>query len=79
MAFTTHLLCVLCCAADIPLSYGILDVKADPYRTNALEFMWDPAKNAGLYIKVNCISTEFTAKKHGGEKGVPFRIQVTFF
>ena len=66
-------------AADIPLSYGIVDVKADPYRTNALEFMWDPAKNAGLYIKVNCISTEFTAKKHGGEKGVPFRIQVAFF
>jgi len=25
---------------------------------------------------VNCISTEFTPKKHGGEKGVPFRIQV---
>ena len=27
-------------------------------------------------MKVNCISTEFTPKKHGGEKGVPFRIQV---
>jgi len=27
-------------------------------------------------IQVNCISTEFTPKKHGGEKGVPFRIQV---
>lgn len=27
-------------------------------------------------FKVNCISTEFTPKKHGGEKGVPFRIQV---
>ena len=25
---------------------------------------------------MNCISTEFTAKKHGGEKGVPFRLQV---
>lgn len=25
---------------------------------------------------MNCISTEFTPKKHGGEKGVPFRIQV---
>lgn len=33
-----------------------------------------------MYVKkfeqVNCISTEFTPKKHGGEKGVPFRIQV---
>lgn len=28
------------------------------------------------YLQVNCISTEFTPKKHGGEKGVPFRIQV---
>lgn len=27
-------------------------------------------------MKVNCISTEFTPKKHGGEKGVPFRIQL---
>jgi hypothetical protein len=29
-----------------------------------------------FYFQVNCISTEFTPKKHGGEKGVPFRIQV---
>jgi transcription factor CP2-like protein len=28
------------------------------------------------FLQVNCISTEFTPKKHGGEKGVPFRIQV---
>lgn len=27
-------------------------------------------------IQVNCISTEFTPKKHGGEKGVPFRIVI---
>lgn len=33
-------------------------------------------KEVGVYIKVNCISTEFTPKKHGGEKGVPFRIQI---
>lgn len=25
-------------------------------------------------MQVNCISTEFTPKKHGGEKGVPFRL-----
>jgi transcription factor CP2-like protein len=29
-----------------------------------------------FYVQMNCISTEFTPKKHGGEKGVPFRIQV---
>ena len=32
--------------------------------------------DTGIFIKVNCISTEFTPKKHGGEKGVPFRLQV---
>ena len=25
---------------------------------------------------MNCIGTEFTPKKHGGEKGVPFRLQI---
>ena len=35
-------------------------------------------RDTGVYIKVNCISTEFTPKKHGGEKGVPFRLQVTW-
>lgn len=32
--------------------------------------------NIIIFDQVNCISTEFTPKKHGGEKGVPFRIQV---
>lgn len=44
-----------------------------------MEVYWDPMKEVGVYIKVNCISTEFTPKKHGGEKGVPFRIQVETF
>lgn len=30
-------------------------------------------------FKVHCISTEFTMRKHGGEKGVPFRIQIDTF
>ncbi|KAK4312309.1 hypothetical protein Pmani_016238 [Petrolisthes manimaculis] len=61
---------------DIPLSYGIFDVQQEPRSLNTCEFDWDPTKEVGVYIKVNCISTEFTPKKHGGEKGVPFRIQV---
>lgn len=28
---------------------------------------------------MHCISTEFTPRKHGGEKGVPFRIQIDTF
>ncbi|KAJ9592419.1 hypothetical protein L9F63_015939, partial [Diploptera punctata] len=61
---------------DIPLSYGVYDVIQDQFLLNTVEFLWDPTKEVGVYIKVNCISTEFTPKKHGGEKGVPFRIQV---
>ncbi|KAF7278574.1 hypothetical protein GWI33_008196 [Rhynchophorus ferrugineus] len=62
--------------ADIPLSYGAFDITQPPNGFNVISFVWDPTKEVGVYIKVNCISTEFTPKKHGGEKGVPFRIQV---
>ncbi|XP_026478389.1 alpha-globin transcription factor CP2-like [Ctenocephalides felis] len=63
---------------DLPLSYGLCHVAQPqaPGALNIVEVMWDPMKEVGVYVKVNCISTEFTAKKHGGEKGVPFRIQV---
>lgn len=63
--------------ADIPLCKGLVDVKIDPHRLNCVEFVWDPKQTeTKVSIKIHCISTEFTAKKHGGEKGVPFRIQV---
>lgn len=62
---------------DIPLSYGLIQVQPNSSSLlNTMEIYWDPMKEVGVYIKVNCISTEFTPKKHGGEKGVPFRIQV---
>ena len=64
---------------DIPLSYGLIHVNQTAL-LNTAEIMWDPMKEVGVYIRVNCISTEFTPKKHGGEKGVPFRIQIeTYF
>ena len=61
---------------DLPLSYGVFETVKDPKSINTLAFKWDPTRDTGIYIKVNCISTEFTPKKHGGEKGVPFRLQV---
>uniref|UniRef100_H3BE14 Transcription factor CP2 like 1 n=1 Tax=Latimeria chalumnae TaxID=7897 RepID=H3BE14_LATCH len=64
---------------DIPLSVGVLDPRANPTQLNAVEFLWDPSQRASAFIQVHCISTEFTARKHGGEKGVPFRIQVDTF
>ncbi|ELV09209.1 Sushi domain-containing protein 5 [Tupaia chinensis] len=41
--------------------------------------MGDLPEISGKLVKVHCISTEFTPRKHGGEKGVPFRIQVDTF
>lgn len=54
-------------------------MKVDRHSLNSAEFIWGPQVDCGVYIKVHCISTEFTAKKHGGEKGVPFRLQVDTF
>jgi len=61
---------------DQALSYGIADVTQDPNNLNMISFYWDPTRDTGVFIKVHCISTEFTPKKHGGERGVPFRLQV---
>ncbi|XP_061093014.1 transcription factor CP2-like protein 1 isoform X2 [Conger conger] len=64
---------------DIPLSVGMLESRAHPQQLNTIEFLWDPMKNSSVFIQVHCISTEFTPRKHGGEKGVPFRIQIDTF
>uniref|UniRef100_A0A8D0ALY0 Transcription factor CP2-like 1 n=1 Tax=Sander lucioperca TaxID=283035 RepID=A0A8D0ALY0_SANLU len=64
---------------DIPLSVGLVEPRSHPLHLNTIEFLWDPVKNASVFIQVNCISTEFTPRKHGGEKGVPFCIQVDTF
>ncbi len=59
---------------DLPLCYGLEDVVNT--KINAVGFKWDPSKETGVFLKVNCIGTEFTPKKHGGERGVLFRLQV---
>ena len=64
---------------DMPLSYGIADVKQDSSNLSCVSFLWDPTRDTGIFIKVHCISTEFTPKKHGGERGVPFRLQIETF
>lgn len=64
---------------DIPMSVGIIEPKTNPSQLNAAEFLWDINKRASVFVQVHCISTEFTPRKHGGEKGVPFRIQIDTF
>ena len=41
--------------SDIPLSYGIVHYKTDPSSLNTLEFLWDPTKECGVFLKVHCI------------------------
>lgn len=38
---------------------------------NSISFYWSPLHLSILTVKMNCLSTEFAARKHGGEKGVP--------
>eukprot|EP00118_Oscarella_pearsei_P008340 m.42450 g.42450 ORF g.42450 m.42450 type:complete len:544 (+) comp33358_c0_seq1:245-1876(+) len=59
--------------------YNMADAVCDPGMITAALFSWDPAKDTGIFIKVNCLSTEFSARKHGGEKGVPLKIQLDTF
>uniref|UniRef100_A0A8C9TD58 Transcription factor CP2 n=1 Tax=Scleropages formosus TaxID=113540 RepID=A0A8C9TD58_SCLFO len=64
---------------DVPMSVGVIDPRTNPTQLNTVEFLWDPSKRTSVFIQVHCISTEFTMRKHGGEKGVPFRIQIDTF
>ncbi|KAG8429899.1 hypothetical protein GDO86_018914, partial [Hymenochirus boettgeri] len=61
---------------DVPLSVGVIDPLVNPNTLNTIEFLWDPSKRTSIFIQVHCISTEFTQRKNGGEKGAPFRIQM---
>ncbi|XP_075872266.1 upstream-binding protein 1 isoform X2 [Nelusetta ayraudi] len=64
---------------DIPMSVGMVEPKTHNSQLNAAEFLWDMKKRTSVFVQVHCISTEFTPRKHGGEKGVPFRIQIDTF
>ncbi|XP_014934074.2 transcription factor CP2-like protein 1 isoform X3 [Acinonyx jubatus] len=64
---------------DVPLSVGVIEPQVLPSQLNTVEFHWDPTKRTSLFLQVHCISTEFTPRKKGGEKGVPFRLQIDTF
>ncbi|XP_004395276.1 PREDICTED: transcription factor CP2-like protein 1-like [Odobenus rosmarus divergens] len=64
---------------DVPLSVGVIEPQVLPSQLNTVEFHWDPTKKTSLFLQVHCISTEFTPRKKGGEKGVPFRLQIDTF
>lgn len=64
---------------DVPMSSGIYNIRSKGNLLNCYEFEWDPQKESKLYVIINCVSSEFTKGKSGGESGVPFRLQVDSF
>uniref|UniRef100_A0A3Q3FAV3 Transcription factor CP2-like 1 n=1 Tax=Labrus bergylta TaxID=56723 RepID=A0A3Q3FAV3_9LABR len=63
--YSLHIRDTNCQAYNIPLSVGIMEPRSHPMHLNTIEFLWDPVKNASVFIQVNCI--------------IPFRIQVDTF
>ncbi|CAF2635583.1 unnamed protein product [Rotaria sp. Silwood2] len=61
---------------DMNLTYGILSITRARQIPNAIEIIWDTSTTTSLFIRFKCTSTDFAQKRHGGEKGIPLRIQI---
>lgn len=46
------------CPADIPMSVGIIDPRANPTQLNTVEFLWDPSKRTSVFIQVPAAAVE---------------------
>jgi transcription factor CP2-like protein len=42
----------------------------DSESLNSLSWLWPSRQRGIVSVKINCLSSEFVAKKHGGEKGI---------
>ncbi|CAF2134049.1 unnamed protein product [Rotaria magnacalcarata] len=60
----------------ITITYGILSIISSKQIPNAIEIIWDTSSTTSLFIRFKCTSTDFAQKRHGGETGIPLRIQV---
>ncbi|XP_065666131.1 transcription factor CP2 isoform X3 [Hydra vulgaris] len=60
---------------DMPMSLGVYNPVYVGQYTKEIEFKWDPSTDAHFFIKVNCLSSEFTKTK-SGESGVVLRLQL---
>jgi transcription factor CP2-like protein len=61
---------------DMNLTYGILSIIHSKQIRNAIEIIWDTSTTASIFIRFKCTSTDFAQKRHGGERGIPLRIQI---
>ena len=64
---------------DIPVSVNVEKAEHSRNELNSATFVWDSSKPANVHVVVQCISTEFTQKGRGGEKGVPFRLHLDVY
>ncbi|KAK1330964.1 hypothetical protein QTO34_008908 [Cnephaeus nilssonii] len=63
---------------DVPLSVGVIEPTCCPHSSTQWSFTGTRPRGPP-FLQVHCISTEFTPRKKGGEKGVPFRLQIDTF
>lgn len=62
---------------DMSLTYGVLSIVRSQQIPNAVEIVWDAAATTtSLFVRFKCTSTDFAQKRHGGEKGIPLRVQI---
>lgn len=61
---------------DMHSSYGIVSVLRARSVPNVLEVTWSGDKATSLFVRFHCTSTDFAAKRHGGERGIPLRLQL---
>ena len=61
---------------DMNSSYGILSVLRARSVPNVLEVTWSGDEATSLFVRFHCTSTDFAAKRHGGERGIPLRLQL---
>lgn len=65
-----------CLEVETKSAINVESALNDPSFGNIVHVTWNPASDCSVFLKVNCVSADFTKRKHGGEKGVPLLLQV---
>lgn len=63
---------------DMNVTYGVLSIIRSRQIPNAVEIVWEASTTTSttLSVRFKCTSTDFAHRRHGGEKGIPLRIQL---
>ncbi|XP_064397820.1 transcription factor CP2-like [Halichondria panicea] len=55
---------------------GVGFIENSETNLQTISFTWSSLTPAIVAFKVNCLSSEFAPRKHGGERGIPLRLQL---